>query len=91
MAQGAIKKSSKPNVNAKVKTKHQAKNSSRVAKPQKAKVTSADKVTRKFTSGLIAKTEAMLGERAGHLELIGTGKKGGKSKATMKGGSKKFG
>lgn len=45
-----------------------------------------------FTSGLTAKTEALLGERAGHLELIGKGKKGLKDKkVTNKGGTKKFG
>jgi hypothetical protein len=46
---------------------------------------------KKFTAGLTAKTEALLGERAGHLELIGKGKKGKDKKATIKGGSKKFG
>lgn len=65
------------------------------SKRQASKVTKAgskaakDKLDKKFTAGLIGKTEAMLGERAGHLELIGKGKKG--KKLTVKGGSKKFG
>ena len=88
MAQGAIKASSKAKAPKAVHSKKQA---SKVGK-QKPKTTkkSIDKVQRKFTSGLTAKTEALLGERAGHLELIGKGNKGSK-KITHKGGSKKFG
>ena len=59
----------------------------------KSKVTkkgSNDKALRKFTSGLTAKTESALGEKAGHLELIGKGRKKGE-KMQHKGGSKKFG
>jgi len=90
MAQGAVKKSAKSASAS--KSKSQAKNSGRVAKPKKAKTTAADKITRKFSSGLVAKTEAMLGQRAGHLELIGKGKKAAKSEIPQKkGGSKKFG
>ena len=83
---------------AKAKTKKGA----RVAKPRKP--SSADKMQRKFAAGMAAKTEQLLGERAGHLELIGAGrkKKGGadggakdadaKTKgAAVKGGSRKFG
>jgi hypothetical protein len=39
---------------------------------------------------MAARTEAVLGERAGHLELIGKGKKADK-KVGVKGGSRKFG
>lgn len=49
-----------------------------------------DKTHKKFTSGLTAKTEALLGERVGHLELIGKGKKANK-KLGITAGSKKFG
>ena len=87
MAQGAVKKSAKPLTVS--KGKQQPKKGARVTKPKKAKSTKADKVIKKFTSGLISKTEAMLGERAGHLELIGKGKKGDVEK--KKGGSRKFG
>ncbi|KAK1253554.1 hypothetical protein MKX07_001631 [Trichoderma sp. CBMAI-0711] len=86
MAQGSIKMSSKAAAPKAVHSKRQA---SKVTKPKKTKA-SADKVLKKFTSGMVAKTEALLGERAGHLELIGPGKKGGK-KLTQRGGSKKFG
>ncbi len=94
MAQGAVEKSVKPAFGSKSK-QHAPKRDGRVAKPQKAKKTSTTKIAKKFSSGLIGKTEAMLGERAGHLELIGKGrnKKGGKTDAAAKtkGGTRKFG
>ncbi|KFA64971.1 hypothetical protein S40285_03863 [Stachybotrys chlorohalonatus IBT 40285] len=83
---GTVKKSSRP---AAPKATHSKRQASKVAKPKKAKA-GVDKVHRKFTAGLTARTEALLGERAGHLELIGKGKKGVKNPA-HKGGSKKFG
>ena len=86
MAQGTVKMSSKAPTPKAVHSKRQA---SKVVKPKKSK-SSADKVHRKFTSGMVAKTEALLGERAGHLELIGKGKKAEK-KVGKSGGSKKFG
>lgn len=90
MAQGGFKKTTKP---AAAKVAHSKKQASRIQKSSNTnKKTSAgiEKAHRKFTSGMAAQTEALLGERAGHLELIGKGKKGSK-KATVKGGSKKFG
>lgn len=91
MAQGAIKKSTKP---AAAKATHSKKQASKVTKASNAGKKSGgknsiNKAHRKFTSGMAAQTEALLGERAGHLELIGKGKKA--KKATNKGGSKKFG
>lgn len=86
MAQKPVKQSAKPTAAKVVHSKRQA---AKVAKPKKSKG-SADKVLKKFTSGLVAKTEALLGERAGHLELIGQGKKKG-AKLQVKGGSKRFG
>lgn len=86
MAQGTVKMSSKAPAPKAVHSKRQA---SKVSKPKKSKA-SGDKVLRKFTSGMAARTEAVLGERAGHLELIGKGKKAEK-KTGVKGGSKKFG
>ena len=88
MAQGAIKQSTKAKA---PKATHSKKQASRVAKPKKT-TSSLEKAHKKFTAGLTAKTEALLGERAGHLELIGKGKKGKTDKkSTHKGGSKKFG
>lgn len=92
MAQGAAKKSGKSPLLAKKSKQPQAK-SFRVAKPQKAKArTTADKLKKKYSAGLAAKTEKLLGERVGHLELIGKGKKADKDKGEkFKGGSRKFG
>ncbi|KAF4125765.1 Protein of unknown function (DUF2462) [Geosmithia morbida] len=89
MVQGALKKS-KP---AAAKVTHSKRQASKVHKSTSNKKSSAaiEKTHRKFLSGMAAKTEALLGERAGHLELIGKGKKGKDKRATVKGGSKKFG
>ncbi|KAK0745195.1 hypothetical protein B0T21DRAFT_281489 [Apiosordaria backusii] len=94
MAQGAIKKTAKPNPGL-TRAKGSGGGAKKVNKPQKAKSkTSADKQQKKYTSGMVAKTELMLGARAGHLELIGKGrdktKKGPAAEGT-KGGSRKFG
>lgn len=86
MAQGTVKNLGRPTA---AKVVHSKKQASKVNKPKKSKA-NVDKVHRKFTSGMAARTEALLGERVGHLELIGQGKKAGR-KATTKGGSKKFG
>lgn len=78
---------------AKAKVTHSKKQASKVTKSnsgKKSNQNSIDKAHRKFTSGMVAQTEALLGDRAGHLELIGKGKKAGR-KAAGKGGSKKFG
>ncbi|OTA70091.1 hypothetical protein K449DRAFT_393113 [Hypoxylon sp. EC38] len=69
------------------------KKGARVAKAKKA--SAADKMRKKFAAGLVAKTEKLLGERAGHLELIGKGRVKGADKdkegEKAKGGSRKFG
>lgn len=95
MAQGQIKKSS---VTAKPAARS---NSAGVTKkhlgtknPKKAKLIKAAKINRKFTSGLTAQTERMLGERAGHLEMIGKGRKKSSDTTTphgKKGGEKRKG
>lgn len=85
MVQGTVKKLGRVGTPKVVHSKRQA---SKVVKPKSSK-TNVDKVHRKFTSGMAAKTEALLGERAGHLELIGQGKKG--KRENKKGGTKKFG
>lgn len=88
MAQGTIKMSSKAPTPKAVHSKRQA---AKVGKPKKNKG-SVDKVHRKFTSGMAARTEALLGEKVGHLELIGgKGKKKSERKVAKAGGSKKFG
>jgi hypothetical protein len=94
MAQGAIKKSTRTPT---PKAAHSKKQISKAAGNQgknsrKASKKRADLVQRKFTAGMTAKTEALLGERVGHLELLGGKKKKGAAKHVAKaGGSKKFG
>lgn len=87
MTQGTIKRSAKANTNK--SQKGQKKGS--VAKKQNK--TTADKIQKKYSAGLVAKTEKLLGERAGHLELIGKGKKAEKTddKKKQKGGTRRFG
>lgn len=76
MAQGQIKKSS-----ASAKPAARSNNSGITKKhlgtknPKSAKLIKAAKINKKFTSGLTAQTEKMLGARAGHLEMIGKGRK----------------
>lgn len=85
MAQGTIKMKAKPTA-----TKPKVKGD----RVKKAKASmKADKLQKKYTAGMVSKTEKLLGERAGHLELIGKGKKAKKDskEAKIKGGSRKFG
>ncbi|KAI1140261.1 hypothetical protein F5Y05DRAFT_310993 [Hypoxylon sp. FL0543] len=99
MAQGTFK-AKKPSTAAPSSAGRKAKpqppkKGARVAKAKKA--SAADKMQRKFAAGLVAKTEKLLGERAGHLELIGKGRLKGADKEKekegqkAKGGSRKFG
>ncbi|KAI0858140.1 hypothetical protein F4860DRAFT_487324 [Xylaria cubensis] len=95
MAQGAPKKTagSKPASARGRANKPQppkTKKGARVVKSKKG--SAADKLQRKLAAGITNKTERLLGERAGHLELIGPGKKArGENKDANKGGSRKFG
>ncbi|KAF2875917.1 hypothetical protein BDV95DRAFT_514288 [Massariosphaeria phaeospora] len=73
MAQGAIKKSSKPS--AKKTPTHLPKRGSRIIKPKKTSLITQNQIKKKSTSGLNAQTEKMLAEKAGHLELLKGGKK----------------
>lgn len=83
MAQGDIKQKAKPTA-----TKPKPTKGAKVKKPKAS--AKADKLRKKYTAGMVTKTEKLLGERAGHLELIGKGKKAKKDDKT-KGGSRKFG
>ncbi|KPI44565.1 uncharacterized protein AB675_8666 [Cyphellophora attinorum] len=99
MAQGAIKAKPKPSSGAK-SSKHTpsgiTKKGSLQMNPRKARLQKQAKLSKKLTSGLTAQTERMLGEKAGHLELLGKGrdksgggakgKEGGKAKGGGKGG-----
>jgi len=92
MAQGQIKKAAAPAKSfSRSSTSGVTKKHLGNKNPKKTKLIRAQKINKKFTSGLTAQTEKMLGERAGHLELIGKGKKkSGDTKALhgKKGGEK---
>ncbi|KAI0386838.1 hypothetical protein F5Y04DRAFT_242487 [Hypomontagnella monticulosa] len=94
MVQGAVKPKKPTASSSGRKAKPQPpKKGARVAKSKKS--STADKLQRKFSAGLVAKTEKLLGERAGHLELIGKGrvkdKSGKEGEKEKKGGTRKFG
>lgn len=75
MAQGLIKKpSAKPAASS---SSGITKKGTRSITPKKARLLKQNKINKKYTAGLTAKTEAMLGQRAGHLELLGQGRKKG--------------
>ncbi|EEH34719.2 hypothetical protein PAAG_05765 [Paracoccidioides lutzii Pb01] len=73
MAQGEIKKS-KP-ATSKKSNALGPKKGARVIAPKKANLIRQKKMTKKLSAGLTAKTERTLAERAGHLELLASGKK----------------
>ncbi|KAI1435182.1 hypothetical protein GGR50DRAFT_694351 [Xylaria sp. CBS 124048] len=71
MAQGAPKKSGsgRSATTARANKPQPPKKGARVFKSKKG--SAADKMQRKLAAGITGKTERLLGERAGHLELIG--------------------
>ncbi|CAM1501108.1 Fc.00g102700.m01.CDS01 [Cosmosporella sp. VM-42] len=86
MVQGTVKKLGRVTP---VKIAHSKRQIAKSAQPKKKKI-NIEKAHKKFTSGMVAQTEKLLGERVGHLELIGG--KGKKTKKVAKaGGSRKFG
>lgn len=94
MAQGAVKKAAKPNPGLNKGKTQAKKQSGGISKPQRAKTKStADKLQKKYTAGMVAKTEQLLGARAGHLELIGKDRKKAQADGDkiQKGGTRKFG
>lgn len=90
MAQGLLKKPSK-STTSKTSSSGVTKKGSRTITPKKAKLLKQAKINKKFTAGLTAKTEAMLGERAGHLEMLGQGRKKGGNADKCNAGKKKAG
>ncbi|OQV02528.1 hypothetical protein CLAIMM_07714 [Cladophialophora immunda] len=95
MAQGQIKKGPKPSSTKLSNSGGITKKGSRTITPKKAKLLKQAKLNKKYTAGLTAKTEAMLGARAGHLEMLGQAKKkdgaaaaNSKAKEGKKGGKK---
>ncbi|KAI5289437.1 hypothetical protein KEM54_003867 [Ascosphaera aggregata] len=83
MAQGALKKN-KPKASTTAKKSGKLPKGARVFAPKKSGLVKQQKITKKLTSGLTAKTERMLAERAGHLEMLAGGKKEKQEKAQEK-------
>lgn len=77
MAQGAPRKPTAP----KAKTSTRKQTGSRVIKPKKQSLQKAQAASKKHTSGLTALTERSLAGKAGHLEMLGGGKKDKKQAA----------
>jgi hypothetical protein len=85
MAQGPIK--SRPSTSKSSNPSKVTKKGSRTINPKKAKLLAQAKMNKKFSGQLTAKTEQMLGAKAGHLEILGQGrKKGGDGKKDGKKG-----
>jgi hypothetical protein len=59
---------------------------SRVIKPKKANLIAQNKIKKKASAGLVVQTEKMLGEKAGHLEMLRGGKKDKKDQKNVKKG-----
>lgn len=86
MAQGAIKAKPKPKPNSKPSRTASGitKKGSRFIPPKKAALVKVQKANKKLSAGLAARTEKMLGERAGHLEMLAGTKKERKSNQDIK-------
>lgn len=83
MVQGTLR--TKPRKPSKLcKPSHPSKNGitkkgTRIVTPKKTSLMRQQKMTKKFSAGLTAKTEKMLGEKVGHLEMLGGARKKQKS------------
>ena len=83
MAQGTVKaRPARPNTSTKSQSSSGVtKKGARTFKTKNAKLAKQQKMTKKFSAGMINQTEKMLGEKAGHLEMLAGGrKKGGDAK-----------
>ncbi|ERF75378.1 hypothetical protein EPUS_00171 [Endocarpon pusillum Z07020] len=76
MAQGTVKtKTSKPSKPSRTSKNSITKKGARTIAPKKTFLMKQQKMTKRFSAGLTAKTEKMLGEKVGHLEMLGVEKK----------------
>lgn len=78
MAQGAPRKPSAPGPKTNHKATTRKQTGTRVIKPKKPSLQKAQAARKKHTAGLTALTERSLAGRAGHLEMLGGGKKEGR-------------
>ncbi|KAL8892697.1 MAG: hypothetical protein Q9205_000189 [Flavoplaca limonia] len=91
MAQGLLKKASstKTSTSSKRPSALGPKKGARAIAPRKKKLVDQKKLTKKYSAGLIRKTESSLAEKAGHLEMLRGGKKSKKEGLEKKDGTKK--
>ncbi|KAJ5818444.1 hypothetical protein N7474_004035 [Penicillium riverlandense] len=90
MAQGIIKKTTKPSGGApKRPPSKTTKPGPRQVAPKKIALIKQKKLNKKLSSGLVAKTERTLAQKAGHLEILAGGKKSKAKAGDNKGGQKK--
>ncbi|KAL8859099.1 MAG: hypothetical protein Q9178_004362 [Gyalolechia marmorata] len=77
MAQGLLKKtaSTKPSASSKKPNALGPKKGARTIAPRRKKLVDQKQLTKKYSAGLIRKTESSLAEKAGHLEMLRGGKK----------------
>ncbi len=76
MAQGVVKTKPSKSPTSISSKKGITKKGARTIAPKKAYLVKQQTMTKKFSAGLTAKTEKMLGQRVGHLELLGVSPKG---------------
>ncbi|KAL4793639.1 hypothetical protein BDV19DRAFT_391066 [Aspergillus venezuelensis] len=81
MAQGALKKTKPATTSKKPKALGPKKGTNGQIAPKKQALIRQQKITKKLTAGLVAKTEKNLAQRAGHLEMLAGGKKDKKAGA----------
>ncbi|KAA8648596.1 hypothetical protein EYZ11_011418 [Aspergillus tanneri] len=75
MVQGSLKKAKANTASTKRPSALGPKRGPRAIAPKKASLIKQQKITKKLSAGLTAKTEKNLAEKAGHLELLAGGKK----------------
>ncbi|KAL2848072.1 hypothetical protein BJY01DRAFT_246534 [Aspergillus pseudoustus] len=75
MTQGALKKAKASTASSKRPSALGPKKGNRTIAPKKASLIKQQKMTKKLSAGLVAKTERNLAQRAGHLEMLAGGKK----------------
>ncbi|OQO14909.1 hypothetical protein B0A48_00291 [Cryoendolithus antarcticus] len=81
MAQGVVKKSK---ANAPKVGSSRRQTGSKVIKPKKASLIKSQNTAKKHTAGLMALTEKAIAGKAGHLELLGGGKRDKKAEMAAK-------
>ncbi|KAI9801423.1 MAG: hypothetical protein M1825_003403 [Sarcosagium campestre] len=91
MAQGSIGKKRAPSAKPTRSNTLGPKKGARTIAPRKINLVKQKKMTKKHSAGLTAKTERLLADKVGHLEILGGGKQRAKEGGKGKGKSKEGG